>query len=885
MNNEGQDKNIENKDKYESVGRVLTKVYKITIISAVIISICLIFFYNPYWPFLKGNKYGLYVYSNPKGAQVYINGHNTFKKTPCEISLPHPGDYHITIAKNGYANRFHTVVRVESTFYRTVYADLLQKTPSSTPSGKLIVNTNPEGSGIEINGIYEGRSPMQVELKEGRYDIFVRPFDEFLPVLKTVSIKNSRISKITFNLQKMPEDKKLKWQMCSDDLPKQSYVNIGAKRIFVSPFDSNVMFLSVEFRRDSIIYRSIDGGKHWHILKYLPVEGDLPTIFFSHKDPSLFYMVWLSDILIPSAYNKIYKSTDLGQTWEDINLPYRINIYKFAVSPKDDNILYASGRTKEDKFTFLVSLNGGKTWNEVKSLPAGSQVVAFDISESNPNIMYAINIKGNLFAKSDDAGKSWNLIYPTMHNTTYPDIKWMTIRINPNNSNDIYIKGIYVNKTKEDESSEEKVVLFHSSDGGEHFYEIPWPFERNFGFLDFVITSDGTLYMSNYGSKNIFVYKNGKTSKINIDEDIYHIYLPNYKAKFPFVSSIDNYKEGIGESSYKIIGDKAVSLDEMVYNLGFLNVSYPHFSGQNGQELYAIIGHWHLMKTNDLGKHWTFVYDIPHNTKDLTILSPVFKVYNDKFYILDGKTLLVSNDYGKHFTSINLKKSLNNYSQNSNNLVVNTKNENDIVMYDDQNLFISNNGGKSFKTINTHSKQVNIGEVKDVAFLNVGKTTIIYALTINGLYRSNNYGNSWEKLSISHYTDYSTPIAFAVVPSKNPFIVVLTRNGFLYKSTDTGTNFHSITANLYGKPKSTYEPAKFYTVSENNLFLIIPNSGIYESSNGGYAWKNIIGHSVKDCVFDFRTNLSLLHYNAAITKSGKFVMVIGSPIWGICIGQ
>ena len=881
---------IKSGDKYKKIDQVLKKIYKAVITIALIISVGLMLFFNPSWPFLKENRCNLYVRSNPGGAAVYINGHDIHKTTPCEISMLRPGSYDVSISKSGYPNKFNTKVNLEHGFCKVVYVDLTKKEGGSSEFGNLQIDTDPEGAIIEVNGIVERSSPLNMQVKEGKYDIFVEPFEDFMPVFESVSVKSGKTTHIMIKLEKIQNDTSFKWNTYNVSLPSQAYKNIGAKKIFVSPFNPNVMFLSVGFGFDNIIYKSIDGGKHWGISETLQIDEEMHNIIFSHNNPLLIYAMPYEQNFFCDAYSdKFYKSTDLGKTWQCLNLPYGVYVCRFAISPANDNILYLSGYDKDDNSLFLVSLNGGRSWKKIKDFPKNFQTSDFEIFEKNPEIIYALDNGQDLLIKSTDSGKTWIPIHFVLDHT-YPDMQWERIHINPNNPNEIYIGGFYSVEDKDSKnfSQEEISVLYHSTDGGKHFKQFPWPFKENYGLLNFVITDDGTLYMSNYG-KNIFVLKDGKSKMITIDKCVRKLYFPNFRKEFPYVRTFDDYRDGIGCSSYKIVNDKIISLDNLVYNLGFFSIAYPHFSGKDGKELYAIMGNKYLMKSNDLGKHWSIVYTISDSTNNLEVPSPPFVVCNDKFYILTGKTLLVSKDYGRHFSKIALGKDVENIGNSiwwfQSHLIVNPINEDNIIIYDDKNLLISNDSGKSFKDIyveGKESKSINIGNLQKVDIINNNGNVIIYALAYKGLYKSIDEGNSWEKLSTAFYTDYSKPAAFTILPGKKPSIIVLTTNGILYKSTDFGKTFSLISLNFYGKKIGRTK--FFYDSNNSRLYLIIPSSGIYESKDKGYTWTNI-SNNLNDYFTDPPKGVRLLYYADVSHSKNQAIFAIGSFVYGLLVGE
>ncbi|MGH7597575.1 MAG: WD40/YVTN/BNR-like repeat-containing protein, partial [bacterium] len=132
----------------------------------------------------------------------------------------------------------------------------------------------------------------------------------------------------------------------------------------------------------------------------------------------------------------ILKTTDGGQTWKRLHVAQGLNspfITEIAVSPADPNVVYASGRkavpnnvaipaeTVPDPGVSAIfkSTDSGETWQDVttgKGIEHNSQTVFDDfatdvlVSPANANIVYAafgIFASGGIW-KSTNGGQSWS---------------------------------------------------------------------------------------------------------------------------------------------------------------------------------------------------------------------------------------------------------------------------------------------------------------------------------------------------------------------------------------------------------------------------------------------------------------------------------------------
>jgi len=141
--------------------------------------------------------------------------------------------------------------------------------------------------------------------------------------------------------------------------------------------------------RDGLM-RSDDQGKNWIEL------GDGLNGFSGGKD---FYRLILNsakkDSLIWICKYGILRSDDAGKTWADIKLitpPGSVNIYAFAMNPKNQKEIYYTGTILGDKnvhvrSTFYKSTDGGVNW-VTKKLPTNTVPTLLMIHPDDPNVLF-----------------------------------------------------------------------------------------------------------------------------------------------------------------------------------------------------------------------------------------------------------------------------------------------------------------------------------------------------------------------------------------------------------------------------------------------------------------------------------------------------------------
>lgn len=166
----------------ERTGRVKKKIIKYAVIVTLVViflMIVSIVFTKNLFSFLTPNKLyqGIVDYYNkemsgivkitsaPSGANIFIDNKRVDIKTPAEIALIQ-GTHIIKVVKDGYVNSEKTIKVVRKSYQNISFS--LEKSP-----GILSVKSNPNGAKIYINGDYKGITPIELNLKEGKYNLTI----------------------------------------------------------------------------------------------------------------------------------------------------------------------------------------------------------------------------------------------------------------------------------------------------------------------------------------------------------------------------------------------------------------------------------------------------------------------------------------------------------------------------------------------------------------------------------------------------------------------------------------------------------------------------------------------------------------------------------------
>ncbi|TNF45962.1 MAG: glycosyl hydrolase [Bacteroidetes bacterium] len=167
----------------------------------------------------------------------------------------------------------------------------------------------------------------------------------------------------------------------------KSFTNMGLKNsehignIIIHPTDENTLWVAAygpvwSSGGERGVYKSADGGKTWKRTLFVSDETGISEIASDPKDPNILYAAAHQRRRHEWTYigggpeSTIYKSTDGGETWREINsgLPKgdmgRIGL---AVSPVDNNYVYAIVEGRNGKGGFFRSTNKGESWSKMSS--------------------------------------------------------------------------------------------------------------------------------------------------------------------------------------------------------------------------------------------------------------------------------------------------------------------------------------------------------------------------------------------------------------------------------------------------------------------------------------------------------------------------------------
>ncbi len=176
------------------------------------------------------------------------------------------------------------------------------------------------------------------------------------------------------------------------------------------------------------IYKSTDGGTTWQS-KGLPDIGSVGKIVLDPNNDNTAFVGAMGPLFRNSGNRGVYKTTNGGDSWQQVlAVSDSTGIVDMAIHPTNGNIVYAASwerirRPNRRQYGGITSgiyrtTDGGANWmeltNGLPSLASQKGRIGIDISQSNPNVLYAryANANGNIHGvyKTTNGGDSWTAV-------------------------------------------------------------------------------------------------------------------------------------------------------------------------------------------------------------------------------------------------------------------------------------------------------------------------------------------------------------------------------------------------------------------------------------------------------------------------------------------
>ena len=228
--------------------------------------------------------------------------------------------------------------------------------------------------------------------------------------------------------------------------------------IAIDPQDPDIIYLGTgsDGVRSNVstgrgVYKTVDGGETWDFAGLYDV-GQIGGVRIHPTNPDIVWVAANGDIFKPSPERGIYKTTDGGQSWrKTLFVSDSTGAMDVELQPGNPDVVYAwMNRIERKPWTiisgsheggFYKSTDGGETWENIRNgLPTdliGKGNLA--VTAAKPDRIYAlVEAKpGGGFYRSDDFGASWQMVSDNQSLIGRP-FYYTSLGADPTDANTVY---------------------------------------------------------------------------------------------------------------------------------------------------------------------------------------------------------------------------------------------------------------------------------------------------------------------------------------------------------------------------------------------------------------------------------------------------------------
>jgi photosystem II stability/assembly factor-like uncharacterized protein len=592
------------------------------------------------------------------------------------------------------------------------------------------------------------------------------------------------------------------------------------------------------------VYKSLDNGKSWNNMG-LKTSEHISKIIVHPDNSDIVWVASQGPLWNKGGERGLYKTINGGETWKRVLGDSQwTGVTDLMIDPRNPNNLYAATWDRHRTVAAYMgggpgsaihrSIDGGESWEKLSNGLPNSNLgkIGITISPQNPDVIYAAieldRTKGAVY-RSEDLGSSWRKMSDTVSGGTGPH----------------YYQELYASPHRFDRLYLMNVRVLTSEDGGENFKELKEEKKHSDNHVIvfkkddpnyLMIGTDAGIYESFDLSQNWRYIKNLPLTQfykvaVNNAEPFYHIFggtQDNGSAGGP---SATDEREGISNRNwYKTLGaDGHQSATDPVYN----DIIYAE-TQQGGLHRVDLTSGETLSIQPQAGEndpHERFNWDAPilvspHDPSRIYFAS--YRVWKSE--TRGGDWISISGDLTRNEERLTLP-----------------------IMGRQQSW----DNPWDVGAMSTYNTITSLSE-------SPVKEGIIYAGTDDGFIQvTNNGGVSWRKIPVTNLglpeRSFVNDIKADLYDANTVYVSLDNHkegdfNPYLFKSTDQGLTWSSMTGNL---PKRTLVWRLVQDHIAKNLFFLATEFGIYTSLNSGVNWNKLPGtpnSSFRDIVIQKREN-------------------------------
>ncbi|MFC2118312.1 hypothetical protein ACFLSY_06700, partial [Bacteroidota bacterium] len=187
----------------------------------------------------------------------------------------------------------------------------------------------------------------------------------------------------------------------------ESTFTIGS--VAVAPSDPDIVWVGtgeILMARSSYagtgVFKSTNAGESWENMG-LTDSHHIGRVVIDPVNPDIVYVAAMGHLYSFNEERGLFKTIDGGKSWKNIlYVSEKTGVVDVIMDPSDNNTLYAIAWERDRKVWGHVqtgmesavykSTDAGKSWEKLSGLPQGKDIGRFgiDVSKSNPNVVYAV---------------------------------------------------------------------------------------------------------------------------------------------------------------------------------------------------------------------------------------------------------------------------------------------------------------------------------------------------------------------------------------------------------------------------------------------------------------------------------------------------------------